>query len=145
MVIRVLAIGDSANLFVILAKYLKNSKIHVINFPREGASKITYSDKAEFFESTRVKDCIKKINEIKHNFDICITVGVSAYLAYLAGLNYIIYFVGDDIRVPIFIKNSKLPFMKKPLYNVNFFERKFFKKVIENAIACVTLQKKFSI
>ena len=137
MTIKVLAIGDSANLFAILSKYVKDSKIHIINFPRKGAAKFTYSDKVEFFESARVIDCVKKINEIKGNFDICITMGVSAYLPYLAGLNYIIFFVGDDIRVPNFIKNSKLPHMKEPLHKLNFFERKFYKSVVKNATACV--------
>jgi len=144
MTIKVLAIGDSANLFFILSKFLKKSNIHVVNFPREGASKYTYSDKIEYFQSNKVSKCVQRINEIKGDFDICVTMGISAYLAYLAGLNYIIFFVGDDIRIPNFKKNSKLPFMKEPLFQLNFLEREFYENVIKNAICCVTAGDEFS-
>lgn len=138
MTLRVLAIGDSANLFHILSKFVKKSKIHVINFPLEGAALFTYSKDVEFFKSIKAAECVKRINEIKNEFDLCITMGICAYLAYLAGLNYIIYYVGDDIRVPMFRKKSHPSFMRQPLFEKNFLERRFHKKVLENAIACVT-------
>ena len=108
LTLRILAIGDSANLFKILSKFVKKSEIHIINFPLSGAALYTYDPNVEFFKSTMVNECVKRINEIKDNFDLCITMGVSAVYAYLAGLNYVIYFVGDDIRLPFFKKNKKV-------------------------------------
>ena len=51
MVFKVLAIGDLANGFVDLRKYVKNSKIDIINFPWDTASKLTESKDVEFFKS----------------------------------------------------------------------------------------------
>ena len=48
---KILAIGDLANNFVILRKYIKNYDIHVINFPWDTASKLTESKDVEFFNS----------------------------------------------------------------------------------------------
>lgn len=143
LTLRILAIGDSANLFKILSKYVKKSEIHIINFPLKGASSYTYDPNVEFFKSTNLIECVKRINEIKENFDLCITMGVTALYAYLAGLNYIIYFVGDDIRVPFFKKNPTLPYFKKPIHSLNYFERRIHKNVLKNAIACVTMGEEF--
>ena len=143
MTLRILAIGDSANLFKILGKFVKKSEIHIINFPLSGAASHTYDPNVEFFKSTMVNECVKRINEIKDNFDLCITMGVSAVYAYLAGLNYVIYFVGDDIRLPFFKKNATLPYFTKPLHSLNFLERSLHKKVIKNAIACITMGEEF--
>jgi hypothetical protein len=63
--IKVLVIGDAANYMNMVSKCVKKSKIHVINFPRAGASKLTYDDNVEYFESNRISKCVKKINEIK--------------------------------------------------------------------------------
>jgi len=143
LTLRILAIGDSANLFKILSKYVKRSEIHIINFPLKDASSHTYDPNVEFFKSSNLIECVKRINEIKENFDLCITMGVTALYAYLAGLNYIIYFVGDDIRVPFFKKNAKLPYFTKSLHSLNYFEREIHKNVLKNAIACVTMGEEF--
>ena len=138
MGLRVLAIGDSANLMAILSKFTKKTKIHVINFPRYEASLKTYVENVEYFNSWKVSEHVKKINKIKHNFDLCITIGGGSLIAYLCDLNYIIYFVGGDIRNPQFKKNSRLSYLEQPIYKLNFLERNFHKKVLDNAIACVT-------
>ncbi len=67
MVVRVLSIGDTANFMQVLSKFVKRSEIHVINFPLQGASKHVYSKNVEFFDSRKISDCLKKINEIKES------------------------------------------------------------------------------
>ena len=116
MTIKILAIGDLANNFVILRKYVKHSQIHIINFPWDTASKLTDSKDVEFFDSLKIKDQIEKINEIKDDYDlIIVNTWAGARLAYLTGLDYIIYFVGSALRVPPFIKNPRLEYLKNPL------------------------------
>ncbi|MDC0041332.1 glycosyltransferase [Candidatus Nitrosopelagicus sp.] len=138
MSIRVLAIGDLANNFVILRKYVKESDIHIINFPWDTASKLTESRDVEFFDSLKIKEQIEKINSIKDDFDLAIVnTWAGARLAYLTGMNYIIYFVGSALRVPPFIKNPRLDYLKKPLPTLNGSERKFYRKVFDNALSCV--------
>ena len=103
MVIRVLAIGDICNLIVTISKYTKKSEIHLINFPKDGAGVFTYADGVELFSSWKVVDQLKKINEIKHNYDICLVTGTGERIAYLADLNFISYYVGRDIDAPRFV------------------------------------------
>ena len=71
MTINVLAIGDTANLLATLRKFTK-TKIHIINSPKDDAGIITYGDNYELFENYKVLDQLKKINEIKNNFDFLI-------------------------------------------------------------------------
>ncbi len=137
MVIKVLAIGDICNLIVTISKYTKKSKIHLINFPKDGAGVFTYADGVELFSSWKVVDQLKKINEIKHNYDICLVTGTGERIAYLADLNFISYYVGRDIDAPRFIKNSKEQWFNDALHKLNIFERKFYKDVFNNAIAHV--------
>ena len=137
MVIKVLAIGDICNLIVTISKYAKKSEIHLINFPKDGAGVFTYADGVELFSSWKVSEQVKKINEIKHNYDICITTGIAERIAYLADLNYIAYYVGRDINAPRFVKNSKEEWFSMPLHRLNFFERMFYKAAFKNAIAHV--------
>jgi glycosyltransferase involved in cell wall biosynthesis len=137
--IKILAIGDLANNAVILKKFVKKSNIHVINFRWDTASKLTdIKEDVEFFDSLNIKDQLKKILEIKDDYDLILVQSWSgARLAYLANLNYIIYFVGSALRVPPFIKNPKLEYLKDPLPSLNYFERKFHKKILDDAVACV--------
>ena len=121
MVIKVLAIGDICNLIVTISKYTKKSEIHLINFPKDGAGVFTYAYGVELFSSWKVSDQVKKINAIKHNYDICITTGIAERIAYLADLNYISYYVGRDIDAPRFVKNSKEEWFSTPLHRLNFF------------------------
>ena len=143
MIIRVLVIGDASNYMKIVSKCVKKSKIHVINFPREGASKLTYDENVEYFESNKVSDCVRKINEIKNDFDICFTIFGGSMIAHLAGLNYAIHFVGGDIQFPIWEKNAGESYLKNPIYEYNFLERRFFKKVLDNAITCTVFGEEF--
>ena len=55
----------------------------------------------------------------------------AARVAYLAGINYIMYFVGGDIMTPPFLKNAKLSYAKEASTNLNYFERNFYKKVFD--------------
>lgn len=141
MVIRILAIGDLANNSAKLKKYLKKSQLHLINFSWDTESVIIdEKNGVEFFTSLNIQDQLKRINKIKNTFDLCLTISpAGARLAYLADLNYIIYFVGHDIRTPPFVKNAKDPFAFDEAINTfNFFERRFYKAVYDHAIVCVT-------
>ena len=135
MVLNILVISDVGNYFKTVSKYVKKSKIHIINFPKDGAGVYTYDENYELFENYKVKEQVKKINEIKNDFDLAIVMGSGERIAYLSDLNYISYYVGRDIDAPRFIKNSKEPWYKEPLHKLNFFERRFYKKTFDFAVA----------
>jgi len=137
-VIKVLAIGDIANVMKSLSKITKKSKIHIVNFPKDGAGIFIHDDNVDRFLSCKVKEQVEYINKIKNNFDICIVMGVGERIAYLADLNYIAYYVGRDIDAPRFVKNSKEQWFKTPLHKLNFLERKFYYDSFKNAIQHVT-------
>ena len=138
MVIKVLAIGDVGSIIRTIRKYTKKSEIYLINYPQDGSGVFTAADNVELFKTWKVSEHVKKINEIKDNFDICLTMG-SERIAYLADLNYIAYFVGGDIESPRFEKNSKDMTYggTNALHTRNFFERKFYWDAFKNAIAHV--------
>ena len=138
MVIKVLAIGDIGNVMKSLSKITKKSKIHIVNFPKDGAGIFIHDDNVDRFLSWKVKEQVEYINKIKNNFDICIVMGVGERIAYLADLNYIAYYVGRDIDAPRFVKNSKEQWFKTPLHKLNFLERKFYYDSFKNAIEHVT-------
>jgi len=135
LVFNILVIADVGNYFKTVSKYVKNSKIHIINFPKDGAGIYTYDENYELFENYKVSDQVKKINQIKEDFDLAVVMGTGERIAYLADLNYVSYYVGRDIDAPRFIKNSKESWYKEPLHRLNFFERKFYKKTFDFAIA----------
>ena len=135
MVFNILVIVDVGNYFKTVSKYVKNSKIHIINFPKDGAGIYTYDENYELFENYKVADQVKKINQIKEDFDLAVVMGTGERIAYLADLNYVSYYVGRDIDAPRFIKNSKESWYKEPLHKLNFFERRFYKKTFDFAIA----------
>lgn len=136
MSIKILAIGDVANNAEMLRKYLK-SEIHIIQFPNKIYSQIFLGKDEEFFESENILKSVEKINSIKEKFDLCfVTSWAGARIAYLADLNYVIYFVGSDIEVPPFVKRSSNN-LKIPTFNYNFIERKFYRNVLNSAIACI--------
>ena len=137
MVLNILVIADVGNYFKTISKYVKNSKIHIINFPKDGAGIYTYDENYELFENYKVSDQVKKINQIKENFDLVVVMGTGERIAYLADLNYISYYVGRDIDAPRFIKNSKEPWFTEPLHKLNFLERRFYKKTFDFAITHV--------
>jgi len=137
LVLNILVISDVGNYFKTVSKYVKKSKIHIINFPKDGAGIYTYDENYELFENYKVRDQVKKINQIKENFDLAVVMGSGERIAYLADLNYISYYVGRDIDAPRFIKNSKEPWYEQPLHRLNFFERKFYRKTFDFAIAHV--------
>jgi len=137
---KILAIGDTADNIFTLKKFAKKAKIHIITFPRKQDALLTNLDSGlEFFDSLLISKQVKKINSIKNNFDICVVMTwAAARIAYLADLNYIMYFVGDDIRTPPFVKKPKLSYLQQPAFNRNLIERNFYRKVFESAVACVT-------
>ena len=134
MVIKVLAIGDVANVMKSLSKITKKSKIHIVNFPKDGAGIFIHDDNVDRFLSWKVKEQVEYINKIKNNFDICIVMGMGERIAYLADLNYIAYYVGRDIDAPRFVKNSKEQWFRTPLHKLNFLERKFYHDSFKNAL-----------
>ncbi len=135
LVLKILVISDVGNYFKTVSKYVKNSKMHIINFPKDGAGVYTYDENYELFENYKVEDQVQKINEIKNNFDLAVVMGSGERIAYLADLNYISYYVGRDIDAPRFIKNSREKWFDEPLHKLNFLERKFYKKTFDFAIA----------
>ena len=134
-VINVLAIGDVANVMKSLSKITKRSKIHIVNFPKDGKGIFIHDDNVDRFVSWKVKKQVDYINKIKDNFDICIVMGTGERIAYLADLNYISYYVGRDIDAPRFKKNSKEIWFNTPLHKLNFLERRFYFNTFKNAIA----------
>ena len=137
---KILAIGDTADNIFTLKKFAKKSAIHLITFPRKQDALFTNLDgDTEFFDSLLITKQVKKINSIKHNFDLCIVMTwAAARIAYLADLNYIMYFVGDDIRTPPFEKKPRLSYLNQPAFKRNLIERNFYGKIFHSAIACVT-------
>ena len=135
---KILAIGDTADNSISLKKFIKNSQIHLITFPRKQAELFTLSDDVEIFDSLLISKQVKKIKQIKDQYDLCLVLTWSAArIAYLADLNYIMYFVGGDIIEPPFEKMPKSPFLEKPIHNRNILERYFYKKIFDSAIACI--------
>jgi len=122
-----------------LKKFSKKAKIHLINFPRKKDALLTYSSEGvEFFDSLLITKQIDRIKQIKDEYDLCLVVSwAGARIAYLAGINYIMYFVGGDIVTPPFLKNPKVSYLKTPVNNLNFLERRFYKKVFDNALVCI--------
>lgn len=49
MVIKVLAIGDVANVMKSLSKITKRSKIHIVNFPKDGSGVFIHDDNVDRF------------------------------------------------------------------------------------------------
>ena len=135
MVIKVLAIGDVANVIKSLSKITKKSEIHIVNFPKDGKGIFIHDDDVDRFTSWKVKEQVEYINKIKDNYDICIVMGTGERIAYLADLNYISYYVGRDIDAPRFKKNSKEIWFDTPLHKLNFLERKFYYNTFKNAVA----------
>ena len=135
---KILAIGDTADNVFTLKKFAKNFQIHLITFPRKQAELFTLSDEVERFDSLLISKQVKKINQIKDQYDLCLVLTWSAArIAYLSDLNYIMYFAGGDITEPPFEKMPKASFLEKPLHNRNFLERYFYKKIFDSAIACI--------
>ncbi|HET9010009.1 MAG TPA: glycosyltransferase [Nitrosarchaeum sp.] len=130
MKLKILAIGDSTSNIYLMKKFAKNIEVHLIDFPKKGVDKTTTGkDGIEYFDSLLISKQVEKIKKIKDRYDLCIAVPwAGARIAYLAGINYVMYFVGGDITDPPFAKENK---------NYNFFERYFYKKILDNAIACV--------
>ena len=145
MTIKVLAIGDVGNIIRTIQKYTKKSKIHLINYPRDGAAKFTNPKNIESFKTWKVKEHVEKINEIKADFDVCISMATER-TAYLADLNYISYYVGGDIEAPRFKKNSKDSAAEgnDTLHSRNIFERKFYWDAFKNAVTHVAGVWQFS-
>ena len=134
MVIKILAIGDIANVIRTMSKYMKKSEIHLINFPRENSGEFTSIGDVEEFKTWKVMDQVKKINEIKNKYDLCITTGTGERIAYLCDLNYVPIYFGRDIDAPRFVKNSTEEWNEEPLHKLNFLERYFYKKSFNNAV-----------
>lgn len=135
---KILAIGDSTSNIYLMKKFNKNLEIHLIDFPKKGVDKTTTAkDGMEYFDSLLISKQVKKIKKIKDQYDLCIAVPWSgARIAYLAGINYVMYFVGNDITTPPFSKENK---------NHNYFEKRFYKKILDEAIACIAPMDEYFI
>ena len=139
LVLRILAIGDTANNAYMMSQIVFKTHMDIINFPRIGAAKLTYSGNVRFFKSHLISDQVKEINHIKSDYDLCfVSSWEGARVAYLANLNYIFFFVGGDILEQPFIKNARTSYLNEPIHQKSFFERWFLKQVLQSAIACVT-------
>lgn len=142
---KILLIGDTADNNYTLKKFSKNDKIHLINFPRkEDGLKTLSNEGVEFFDSLLLSKQVKKIQSIKDDFDVCLVLGwAAARVAYLSGLNYIMYFVGNDIVTPPFVKNVTEEYLNEPVSNYNSLERKFYRKIFDSAIACIAVNSHY--
>jgi len=142
LTLKILAIGDATNNFYLMQKYGKNFEIHLIDFPKKGVDIKAHSSpsgEVELFDSLLISKQVDKIKQIKDKFDLCIAKPwAGARIAYLAGLNYILYFTGSDIITPPFIKNAKHPYSDEVTENLSSLERWFYRKVFDSAIACVS-------
>ena len=105
---KILAIGDTADDYYTLKKFTERSEIHLIDFPKQGVAKTTNIPTGrEYFDSLLISKQVKKIKDIKDDYDLCIILSwAAARVAYLSGINYIMYFVGSDIGNPPFVKNN---------------------------------------
>ena len=142
LTLKILAIGDATNNFYLMQKYAKNFEIHLIDFPKKGVDIKAHSSpsgEVELFDSLLISKQVDKIKQIKDEFDLCIAKPwAGARIAYLAGLNYIMYFTGSDIITPPFVKNAKHPYSDEVTENFSSLERWFYRKVFDSAIACVS-------
>lgn len=137
MKINVLGIEENVNSINDIKKYVKNSTITLINIPHQNSFLMDKSE-LKYFKSKNVLNQLNELELIKNNFDLCIVSSWrGARLAYLAGLKFIINFVGNDIRIPPFIKNSKANYFNKSVNGLNFLQRKFYKKIFDDAAVCV--------
>ena len=138
MTLKILAIGDSTSNIYLMKKFAKNIEIHLIDFPKKGVDKTTTGkDGIEFFDSLLISKQVEKIKKIKGQYDLCIAIPwAGARIAYLAGINYIMYFVGNDITTPPFSKENK---------NYNYFEKHFYKKILDTAVACIAPMDEYFI
>lgn len=128
--LKILGLEEAENAISDIRKFLKKSQIYQINIPHKKKEVFIENKDIEFFDSLNVRNQVKKINEIKNDFDLCFVSSWStARIAFLANLKYIIYFVGNDIRFPPFEKNFN---------KLNFIQRLFYKKILDSAIATVT-------
>ena len=145
MTIKVLAIGDVGNVIRTIQKYTKKSQIYLINYPRDGSAKFTNPKNEESFKTWKVKEHVEKINKIKQDYDVCISMATERP-AYLADLNYISYYVGGDIEAPRFKKNSKDSAAKgnENIHSRNIFERRFYWNAFKNAVTHVAGVWQFS-
>ena len=133
---KILAIGDSTSNIYLMKKFSKNIQIHLIDFPKKGVDKITTGkDEIEYFDSLLISKQVEKIKKIKNEYDLCIALPwAGARIAYLAGINYMMYFVGNDITTPPFSKDNK---------NYNFVEKYFYKKILDKSISCITTSEEY--
>ena len=138
MTLKILAIGDSTSNIYLMKKFAKNIEIHLIDFPKKGVDKTTTGkDGIEFFDSLLISKQVEKIKKIKGQYDLCIALPwAGARIAYLAGINYVMSFVGNDITTPPFSKENK---------NYNYFEKRFYKKILDNAIVCIAPMDEYFI
>jgi glycosyltransferase involved in cell wall biosynthesis len=137
--LKILGMEESESLIYEISKFIKKSEIKILNLKSKKRKFLIETEQINFFDSSLIKTQIKFLQTIKNQFDICIVSSWStARLAYFANLNYIIYFVGHDIRTPPFEKNNTVDYFEKSLFNFGFFERKFYREVLNNAVSCVT-------
>ena len=135
---KILAIGDTADNNHILKKFAERSHIHLIDFPKKGVAKVSNVQSGrEYFDSLLISKQVEKIKKIKGQYDLCIALPwAGARIAYLAGINYVMSFVGNDITTPPFSKENK---------NYNYFEKRFYKKILDNAIVCIAPMDEYFI
>jgi glycosyltransferase involved in cell wall biosynthesis len=133
---RILGIEKSEILLNNLAKFL-HTKMDVINIPSKNRDFLLFEKPLKKFKSKKLSEQINELNSIKNNYNLCIVSSwYAAKLAFLCNMNYIFYFIGDDIRNPPLLEkiisndDLDLDFLKKQSYS--------YQDVFNNAITCVT-------
>jgi len=134
---KILGIEENVNSINDIKKYAKKFHIDLVNIPHKNQF-LMNKNQIKFFKTKTSLSQLKELNQIKQEYALCIVSSWrGARLAYLANMNYIINFVGNDIRIPPFEKNSKTTYFSEPVNNLNFLQRKFYKSVFDNALGCV--------
>ena len=99
--IHILGIEENVNSLNDIKKFVKKSKIFLLNIPHENKFLM---DKKElkFFKSKNVKEQLNEISLIKNQFDLCVVSSWrAARLAYLSGMNYVINFLlNNELYIP---------------------------------------------
>ena len=139
LTIRILAIEGTNKLVKDIGKFTKKSKIINLDITKKSIGENDEKDDFIYFHSKNIQNQIVELNRIANEFDICIVSSWNAAkLAYLAGLKYIMFFIGNDVRISPFIKNSKPKYLTDSINKLNLFQRKFYWNIFKNATMCVT-------
>lgn len=122
--LKVLVVNDFASLGVTLQKYL-NFQVDVIYLYKHPV--LSLAKNPLFFVKDDLLTQISQIKSLSKEYDIFLCFGwLAAAICYLAGVNYIMYFVDEYI-------DSRYRLWKKMSFVKKYFYSELFKDVLKNA------------